>query len=441
MSERVTGLTNAVAGALSPHAGKIQMYNNLATTEGLPSNHSAASSSTTPRSSIVPTAASFGPTKGGSLSVMPPPPPHTGGAKAKGIKPPAAAATTLKKHLPNLSKTKATPNYFKVKNDADIKAGAKSIHEVKMAPEVKATGSATKNVTPPANPIKIEVNAATARNDAALPNSQQNNAGQENSAKNINSPPPPPPAATADSDTTAHTQGGQQQIDADATQKWIDEQHALRTGAGNEDVFKDKEEVENDVTIQDVIKDGWEKVKEAKDMSKKYCDVEHQHQIDIQLYKNHFDTLKSQVARKKKEKKLRKRQKKEVLELSDAQIKAQEEGSTAYYLVQNSRKEIDQYLAQIYELQKEVNALDDNDSDEDKSDESSVGEEDSQTTNEGGVFSSTQNNATEVTPEKNGAAKKKKKNKSTPKRRRNASRFPPNDLGPLDGSINKVSRV
>ena len=95
----------------------------------------------------------------------------------------------------------------------------------------------------------------------------------------------------------------------------------------------------------------------------------------------------------------------------------------------------------MYELQKEVNALDDNDSDEDKSDESSVGEEDSQTTNEGGVFSSTQNNATEVTPEKNGAAKKKKKNKSTPKRRRNASRFPPNDLGPLDGSINKVSRV
>ena len=162
--------------------------------------------------------------------------------------------------------------------------------------------------------------------------------------------------------------------------------------------------------------------------------------VDL-LYKNHFDTLKSQVAQKKKEKKLRKRQKKEVLELSDAQIQAQEEGSTAYYLVQNSRKEIDQYLAQIYELQKEVNALDDNDSDEDKSDESSVGEEDSQTTNEGGVFSSTQNNATEVTPEKNGAAKKKKKNKSTPKRRRNASRFPPNDLGPLDGSINKVSRV
>ena len=73
--------------------------------------------------------------------------------------------------------------------------------------------------------------------------------------------------------------------------------------------------------------------------------------VDL-LYKNHFDTLKSQVAQKKKEKKLRKRQKKEVLELSDAQIKAQEEGSTAYYLVQNSRKEIDQYLAKCTSCKK-----------------------------------------------------------------------------------------
>ena len=130
-----------------------------------------------------------------------------------------------------------------------------------------------------------------------------------------------------------------------------------------------------------------------------------------------------------------------MLELSDAQYKAQEEQSTAYYLVQNSRKEIDQYIAKISELQKEVNNLDDDDSDDDESDESSVGEEDSQTINEGGVFSSTQNDAAEVTPEKNGAAKKKKKNKSTPRRRKNASRFPTNDLGPLDSSLNKVSPV
>ena len=80
--------------------------------------------------------------------------------------------------------------------------------------------------------------------------------------------------------------------------------------------------------------------------------------------------------------------------------------------------------------------------DEDDSyDDSSVEEEDSQTINKGGVFSSTQNDAAEVMPEKSSAAKKKKKNRSTPKRRRNASRFPPYDLGPLDSNINKISRV
>ena len=162
-------------------------------------------------------------------------------------------------------------------------------------------------------------------------------------------------------------------------------------------------------------------MKEAKDMSKKYYNVEQQHQIDIQAYRNQIDTLESQVEQKKEEKKLRKRQKKEVLELSDAQLKAQEKRSTAYYLVQNSRKEIDQHIARISELQKQISTLDDDDSDDNESDKSSVGEEDSQTINEGGVFSSTQNDAAEVTPEKNSSTKKKKKKKSTPTRRKNAS--------------------
>ena len=122
---------------------------------------------------------------------------------------------------------------------------------------------------------------------------------------------------------------------------------------------------------------------------------------------------------------MKKKQKKEVLELSDAQMKAHQERSTAYYLVQNSRKEIDQHVARISKLQKQIQVLDENDSDDDESDDSSVEEEDSQTINEGGVFSSTQNDDAEVTPEKSSAAKKKKKNRSTPRRRRNASQSLP----------------
>ena len=135
MSERVTGLTNAVTGALSPRAARMQTYNNLATTEGLPSNHSAASSSTTPRGGIVPTAASSRQTRSGSSSIMPPPP-LKGSAKARSGKPPAAAAAALKKLLSNQNETKTTPNDIKVKNKADVKAGAKTKHEVKAAPEV-----------------------------------------------------------------------------------------------------------------------------------------------------------------------------------------------------------------------------------------------------------------------------------------------------------------
>ena len=128
-------------------------------------------------------------------------------------------------------------------------------------------------------------------------------------------------------------------------------------------------------------------MKETKDMSRKYFNVEQQHQIDIQAYKNQIGSLKSQFKHKKEEKKLKKKQKKEVLELSDAQMKAHQEQSTAYYLVQNSRKEIDQHVARISELQKQIQVLDENDSDDDESDDSSVEEEDSQTINEGGVFS------------------------------------------------------
>ena len=183
--------------------------------------------------------------------------------------------------------------------------------------------------------------------------------------------------ATADPNAADYAQGRQQHVGADATQRWIDEQHDLRAAAGGEDVFEDEVEDDDDVIIQDVIRNGWEKVKEAKDMSKKFHDVEHQHQIDIQSYKKHLDALKSQLGQKKKEKKSKRKQKKEVLELSDAQYKAQEEQSTAYYLVQNSRKEIGQYIAKISELQKEVDNFDDDDSDDDESDESSVEGEDS----------------------------------------------------------------
>ena len=135
---------------------------------------------------------------------------------------------------------------------------------MKAAPEIKATGGVAKNATPPADPIEIDVDAATAGDNAALPDNQQNNAGQEDGAEDIDPPPPPPLAATADSDATDHAQGRQQHIDADATQRWINEQHELRAAAGDEDIFEDEEEDENDVIIQNVIKNSWEKVKEAK---------------------------------------------------------------------------------------------------------------------------------------------------------------------------------
>ena len=286
MSEHVSELTSVVACALSPRAAKVRDYNNLASTEGLPPNHSIASGSTTPRGGIVPTAASFRPTRGASASFMPPPPPQKGGIKAKGGKIPAAGP---KKQLPNQNEKKATAGNVKVKNDADIKAGAKSKHEVKAAPIIKLTDAAAENVTLPANHAQINANAATAESGAALPDNRQNDAGQDDGAKNVNSP-PPPSAAAADSNP------------ADATQKWVEEQQNLRAAADDEDVFEDEEEDDDVVDAEDVIKAGWEKVKETEDMNIKYFNVEQQNQIDIQAYKNQIGSLESQFKHKKEEK-------------------------------------------------------------------------------------------------------------------------------------------
>ena len=98
----------------------------------------------------------------------------------------------------------------------------------------------------------------------------------------------------------------------------MEQQQNLRAAADDKDVFEDEEEDDDDVVTEDVIKVGWEKVKETKDMSQKYFNVEQQHQIDIQAYKNQIGSLESQFKQKKEEKKLKKKQKKEVLELSDA---------------------------------------------------------------------------------------------------------------------------
>ena len=191
-------------------------------------------------------------------------------------------------------------------------------------------------------------------------------------------------------------------------------QDALRASAGDEDVLDDDEN-ENDITIQDVLKNGWEKVKETKDMNKKYLAVENKQQADIEAYKNHLDTLKFQIAQKKEEKKLKKKQRKEMLELSNTQVRAQEEQSAAYIPVKNNHQKINEYIAQIADLQQEAEALENDDSDDDESDNSCGGDEDVQIINEGGVFSSTQNDAAEVTPEKsNGAAKKKRKRRPAP---------------------------
>ena len=71
--------------------------------------------------------------------------------------------------------------------------------------------------------------------------------------------------------------------------------------------------------------------------------------------------------------------------------------------------------------------------------ESDDDENDVQAVNGQGVFSSTQNDAAETSPPKSDKGAKKRRRRSTPKKK-NGSKFAPNDLGPLDSSINNKVR-
>ena len=94
------------------------------------------------------------------------------------------------------------------------------------------------------------------------------------------------------------------------------------------------------------------------------------------------------------------------------------------------------------ELQKEMQALESDDDDDDKLVINDNANNDIQIINNGGVFSLTANDAGETTPKKQVTPpKKKSKSRSTPKKKM-ASKFPPNDLGPLGSVFQKdVKRV
>ena len=464
ISDRVAGVASSVVGALSPRAAKVMAYNGLANGNNLPVTTQlsglAASSPSTSRSTAVSTRSASKKTP--SAAVMPPPPPVKNNAvrskeksnKANSKVPPLPTEKKEEKKLKSLPPK--VENKVKMDNDKKAKRLDHVDQPQDKGNDDNADGAAAKKndaakETTPTRDDRAKENAQSSDERPVVPNEGGNDAATSDAA--------PATGAAAANDgaaTTGPPNGVESASDplnpisaANPTQEWIISQNN-RLESERDNVFEvsdvdndesddeDEDEDDDDVIIEDVLNDGQQKVEQLKQLSSQYSSVEQQQRIDISAFKEQIASLERYKSEKeaRKQQRREKRQQQKALEISNSHTKAQEEQNAVAQRVRKNRDEMQQYISKLAILQQQVQDMESSSEEESDDDDN-----DAQVTNGQGVFSSTKNDAAENTPPKSDKGAKKRRRRSTPKKK-NASKFPPNDLGPLDSGINnKIKRV